>query len=231
VNPIARVVKLMLQPSYYLYGNGGNAVTLMTRLITPLNAVLIPGIRPKSNNTFSLLRIEFPITSQTYGSEPELNATGLADMTVSDVVAFKTSWGKWGVGINCGLPTATASALGSGKWTAGPTAIIFYNKPKHVMLGLVVNQYFSYAGSPSRPAVNYMNVQPFVDFIFNKGYFIMVNPILTLNWQTGDYTFPVALGFGKALAKNLSCYLMPEYVISGPTKKTLIIQFNLNGMF
>jgi hypothetical protein len=160
-----------------------------------------------------------------------LNATGLADMTFADNVAFKTSWGKFGFGFNLSFPTATAPVLGSGKWMAGPSGVIFYNKPKHMMLGLVVNQYFSYAGSPSRPPVCYMNVQPFIDVIFNKGYFIMINPICTLDWQNGNYTVPLALGFGKAFAKNLSCYVMPEYVVSGPTRNTFIIQFNLNGMF
>ena len=231
LNPIAQVIKFMLQPNYYIYNNGGNGLNLMVRIITPYKAIFIPGIKPGSDKIFSMVRIEFPITSQTYGSEPDLNATGLSDMTLADVMAVKTSWGKFGIGINLGFPTATSSVLGSGKWTAGPTAIIFYNKPKHLMLGIVVNQYFSYAGSPSRPKVNYMNIQPFLDVIFNKGYFIMINPIMTLDWQKGDYTIPVAFGFGKAFAKNLSSYIMPEYIISGPTKNTLIIQFNLNAMF
>lgn len=230
LNPIAQVFKLVLQPNYYMYNNGGNAISVMTRCITPINAVLIPGIKTKNKNIFSLVRVEFPITSQTFGSQPELNATGLADMTLGDAVAFKTSWGKWGVGFNLGFPTATETVLGSGKWTAGPEAVIFYNKPKHLMLGLVMNQYISYAGSPSRSDVNFMNLQPFIDIIFNKGYFIMINPILTLDWQNENYTIPLALGFGKAFAKNLSCYIMPQYIITGQNKKTAIIQFNLNGM-
>ena len=203
----------------------------MTRIVSPFDAVLIPGIKPKNKNIYTLIRIEFPVTSQTYGSEPQLNATGLADMTLGDILIFKTSWGKYGIGVNFGFPTATVPVLGSGKWTVGPSGIIFYSKPKHLMLGMVLSQYFSYAGSPARPPSNYMSVQPFIDVIFNKGYFIMLNPIFTFDWQKGDYTIPVAFGFGKAFAKNLSSYIMPEYVISGPTKKTLIIQFNLNAMF
>jgi hypothetical protein len=231
LNPIAQVIKFMLQPNYYMYNNGGNAFNLMTRIITPYNAVLVPGIKSKNKRIFSMARIEIPITSQTYGSEPQLNATGLADVTFADVLAYKTSWGKIGGGINLGFPTATVPVLGSGKWTMGPTCIIFYNKPKHVMLGIVINQYFSYAGSPSRSSVSYMNVQPFFDVVFGKGYFIMINPICTFDWQNGNYTVPVGFGFGKAFAKNLSSFIMPEYVVSGPTRKTLIIQFNLNAMF
>ena len=231
LNPIAQVVKLQLQPNYYMYYGGGNALNLMTRVIIPFDGIYIPGPKAKNKNISTVVRIEFPITSQTYGSEPQLNATGLADMTLGDALCFKTSWGKFGIGFNAGFPTATMPVLGSGKWTLGPAAILFYSKPKHLMLGLVVNQYFSYAGSPSRPPVNYMNVQPFIDVVFSKGYFIMINPIFNLDWQNGNYTLPLGLGFGTAFAKNLSCFIMPEYVLTGPTKKTFVIQFNLNGMF
>jgi hypothetical protein len=59
----------------------------------------------------------------------------------------------------------------------------------------------------------------------------MVNPICTFDWEQHNYTIPLALGFGKAFAKNLSAYIMPEYIISGPTRKSWVIQFNLNTMF
>ncbi len=59
----------------------------------------------------------------------------------------------------------------------------------------------------------------------------MLNPICTFDWHNADYTVPLPLGFGKALAKNLSMYLMPEYIVSGPTARSLVIKFNLNSMF
>jgi hypothetical protein len=66
LNPIARVVKLMLQPNYYMYNNGGNAITLITRVITPYNAIIIPGIRTKNKNIFSLCRQSLQAPGKLY---------------------------------------------------------------------------------------------------------------------------------------------------------------------
>lgn len=231
VNPVATVVKFQMQPNYYMFYGGGNQFCLTTRIIVPYDGIILPFIKSQNKKLFTMVRLEMPVASQTYGSEPELNATGLADFTLSDVIAYKTSWGRVGAGPCFGFPTATDSVLGSGKWTAGLVGLIFYTKNKNLLLGVVVNQYFSYAGSPSRPPKDYMTVQPFISVFFNKGYYIMITPICTLDWKEDNYTIPAALGFGKAFAKNLSAFIMPEYILSGPTRKSFVIQFQLNAMF
>ena len=231
INPAARIHKFQLQPNYTVFHGGGQQLDLMTRIILPFDGVYLPFIKTKNKDYFTMVRIEIPLISQTYDSVSDMNATGLGDINISEALAIKFSWGKIGVGPCIGIPAATNPVLGSGKWTAGLIAVAIYTKPKHVMLGVFMNQYFSYAGSPSRPAKNYMTVQPFLDFVFNKGYFLMINPIITFDWQKHNYTVPLALGFGKAFAKNISAYIMPEYIVSGPTKKSWAIQFNLNTMF
>jgi hypothetical protein len=231
VNPVAPVNKFQLQPNYYFYYGGGNQLCLMTRVISPFDGIFLPFIKPKNKKLYSITRVEIPVIGQTYGSGSELNATGLGDCTLSDVLAVKTSWGRFGAGVNFGFPTATPPVLGSGKWTVGIAGLIMYSKHPDYLLGLVVNQYFSYAGTPSLPSRNYLNLQPFISFFFNRGYFIMVNPICTMDWNAGAFTLPLAFGFGKAFAKNLSAFLMPEYILTGPTRRTMVIQFNLNAMF
>jgi hypothetical protein len=231
VNPIASVIKFQLQPNYYIFYNGGNQLNLTTRIICPYDGILLPFIKSGNKKLFSMVRLEVPVTSQTYGSEPELNATGLADITLSDVLAVKTSWGRFGLGPCFGFPSATSPVLGSGKWTAGLVGVIMYTKTKDLLLGLVMNQYFSYAGTPSEPQKNYMTLQPFFNVIIKNGYFIMINPICTLDWTENHYTIPLALGLGKAFAKNLTAFIMPEYILTGPTSKSFVIQFNLNTMF
>ena len=231
VNPIASVIKFQMQPNYYMYYSGGNQFCLTTRIICPFDGILLPFFKPGNKKLFSMARIEIPVTSQTYGSYSELDATGLADITLSEVLAVKTFWGRFGAGPCFGFPSATSPNLGSGKWTAGLVAMIMYTKNKNLLLGLVANQYFSYAGSPSRPPKNYMTLQPFISVIFNSGYFIMITPVCTLDWKENQYTIPLAFGFGKAFAKNLSAFIMPEYILTGPTRRSLVIQFNLNTMF
>lgn len=231
LNPVAPVLKFQLQPNYSIFHNGGQQLNLMTRIVIPYDGMLLPFFKSKDKKYSSMIRIEAPVISQTYDSLSEMNATGLGDINVSEVLARKYSWGKLGFGPCFGFPVATQSVLGSEKWTAGLVALAIYNKPKHVMMGLFMYQYFSYAGSSLRPTKNYMTVQPFINYIFNKGYFVMINPVCTFNWEEKNYTIPLALGFGKAFARNLSAYIMPEYIVTGPTKKTWVIQFNLNTMF
>jgi hypothetical protein len=231
LNPVAPVIKFQMQPNYSIFYGGGEQINLMTRIVVPYDGMYLPFFKSKSKKYSSMMRLEIPVVSQTYDSASPLNATGLGDITISEVCVRKFSWGKAGIGPCLGFPTATNPVLGSEKWTAGLVAVAVYNKHKHLMLGVFMYQFFSYAGSSARPDKNYMTVQPFIDVIFNKGYFIMVNPICTFDWEQHNYTIPLALGFGKAFAKNLSAYIMPEYIISGPTRKSWVIQFNLNTMF
>ncbi len=231
LNPAARVIKFQVQPNYSVFKSGGQQLDLITRIVIPYDGVYLPFFKPKDKKYFTMVRVEIPVISQTYDPASPLNATGLGDINISEVLARKFSWGKIGFGPCIGFPAATEPVLGSGKWTAGLVAVAIYNKPKHLMLGIFVNQYFSYAGSSSRPSKNYLTAQPFIDYIFNKGYFIMVNPVCTFDWQEDNYIIPLAMGFGKAFAKNLSAYIMPEYIVSGSTKKSWVIQFNLNTMF
>lgn len=59
----------------------------------------------------------------------------------------------------------------------------------------------------------------------------MITPICTLDWKENQYTIPLAFGFGKAFAKYISAFIMPEYILTGRTQRSLVIQFNLNTMF
>lgn len=231
VNTGAQVKKFLLQPNYYIFYGGGNQLDLVTRTVVPYDGILLPFFKPKNKTFSSLARVELPVVSQTYGARPELNATGLGDMLLIEIVLKKTKWGKYGIGPAFGFPTSTSPVLGSGKWTAGLNGLIVYNSNPSLVIAVLVQQYFSYAGSPSRPDRNYMLCQPTFNYIFGKGFFVSFSPILTLDWKADAYTIPFALGIGKALAKNLSVAVLPQYVLTGPTAKSMVIQFSLTSMF
>ncbi|MDH3934658.1 MAG: hypothetical protein OEU62_05785, partial [Gammaproteobacteria bacterium] len=86
--------------------------------------------------------------------------TGFGDMYYVGLFAPKEpirfdngAKGVWGLGFDLGLPTATEDVLGTGKWTAGPSALFAYLGPKWKVGGLV-QQYWDYAGSDKRDDVN-----------------------------------------------------------------------------
>ena len=232
VDPTASITKLQFQPNYYIYYGSGNQFNLTSRVIRPFSGVFLPFIKAGNPKKFySVARIEVPVTSQTYPGDSPRNATGLADITCLDMLVVRTGWGRLGGGPSLGFPTATSPELGSGKWTAGLSAIIMSNMINGWMLGVLMQQMFSYAGSPSRPPVNYLQLQPMVNCVLGKGYFLGYTSIITLDWEKDAYTIPVSVSFGKALAKNFTLMLTPEYFLTGPMKKGFLIEFNINAMF
>lgn len=105
----------------------------------------------------------------------------------------------WGVGPILSFPTATNDVLGTGKWNAGPAALILV-QPHPWTLGLLVNNMWSYAGSSSRQDVNQMLLQYFINYTLPHAWFLTSAPILNANWKAGSgdkWTVPVGGGVGK----------------------------------
>lgn len=105
----------------------------------------------------------------------------------------------WGIGPTFTLPIATDDILGSGKWSAGP-ALVVLTMPGHWVLGVLVNNQWSFAGSSNRADVNAMVLQYFVNYNLAKGWYITSAPLNTANWEadSGDrWTVPIGGGVGR----------------------------------
>ena len=111
----------------------------------------------------------------------------------------------WGGGFDLGFPTATDDILGTGKWTAGPSAIGAYMGPKWKIGGLL-QQYWDFAGDDDRDAVNLTNFQYFIYYSLNDVTSIGAGPNIIANWEQDSddrWTVPIGLGinltfqFGK----------------------------------
>ena len=61
------------------------------------------------------------------------------------------------------LPTATDDALGSGKWSIGPSVVALV-QPVEFTIGALVRRSWSFAGSSSRTDVNTMTLQYFMNY-------------------------------------------------------------------
>jgi len=102
----------------------------------------------------------------------------------------------WGAGFDVGLPTATEDLLGTGKWTAGPSALGLYMGEKW-KVGALFQQYFDFAGDNSRDDVNITNVQTLYYYSLDDTTSIGAGPNIIANWeQDVDNTFTVPLGVG-----------------------------------
>ncbi len=127
-------------------------------------------------------------------------AFGLGDLNYS-VFVSPAEVGKiiWGLGPSLTLRTATDDQLGSGKWSAGPTAVVL-TQVKPWSVGILARQLWSFAGDDGRADVSQFLIQPFVNYNFEGGWFLFSDPTITANWKAASgqqWTVPLGGGVGR----------------------------------
>jgi hypothetical protein len=135
-------------------------------------------------------------------AQPQQGTFGLNDINPSFFLS-PANPGKviWGAGPTFLLPTATDNVLGTGKFSIGPAVVVLV-QPGKWTLGALVSNLFSVAGPSSRPDVNFMTFQYFVNYNLKKGYYITLQPIITANWngRSGNvWLVPVGGGIGRIM--------------------------------
>jgi len=128
-----------------------------------------------------IVRVIAPIVSQ-----PPI-AGGVGASGVSDVLAsFFLSPSKgsitWGIGPAVSVPSTSVPALGTEKWSAGPTGVVLKQHGGWTY-GALVNQIWSFAGNPNRANVNQMFLQPFVAYTTQNLWTITGQSETTADWQ------------------------------------------------
>lgn len=105
----------------------------------------------------------------------------------------------WGAGFDISFPTATDDVLGTGKWSAGPSALGVYMGPSWKLGGLGMH-YWDFAGDNDRDNVNLSNLQYFVYYSLNETTSIGAAPNIIANWEqesSDRWTVPLGLGINK----------------------------------
>jgi len=106
-----------------------------------------------------------------------------------------------GAGFDLGLPTAEEDILGTGKWTAGPSALVMYMGPKWKVGGLVTH-YWDYAGDDDRADVNMTNLQYFAFYSLNETDSVGASPNIICNWEASsgnECSVPLGMGYTKTV--------------------------------
>lgn len=102
----------------------------------------------------------------------------------------------WGAGPMMTAPSSTNKLLGQQKWCAGPSGVVVWTPGRWVIGTLCYNQW-SFAGVDARKDVNAMTVQYFVNYNFDKGWFLTTSPINEFDWTANaDNMFLIPLGGG-----------------------------------
>jgi hypothetical protein len=145
-----------------------------------------------------LVKITFPIII----SLPDpVGQQGQGDLQIFDLLTFKQTWGQWGVGPALVFPTASKSALGSGKYEAGPAVAVIYTGVKNLTAGAVVQNPISYAGAPDRDDVNNMLITPTFTFNLSGGWFVGIADYnCIIDWTSGgSVLLPMGVQVGRVV--------------------------------
>jgi hypothetical protein len=199
-NPVASLISVPVQ------NNNNTGINPGYRTQDVLN--IQPVIPVKVNDNWNLIiRWITPIIYQPLPAPsplPQIGVSGLGDMQPTFLLSPRKPHKLiWGVGPIFQLPTATSQYLGQGKLALGPN-IVALTMPGHFVLGVLVNNIWSVAGGGSRPDINQMLLQYFVNYNMKKGWYLTTQPILTANWNTpapsgSVWTVPFGGGVGRIM--------------------------------
>jgi hypothetical protein len=195
-NPVASLISVPVQNNNN-FGIGPDDRTQDVLNIQPVIPARL------SENWNLITRIITPIVFQPTSSQPvNQGGYGFGDLNPSFFLS-PAKPGKiiWGVGPAFILPTATNPVLGQGKWSVGPSVVVLAQPGKWTLGGLV-NDVWSFAGQSSRPNVNQMLFQYFINYNLSKGWYITWQPTLTANWEAsngGRWVVPVGGGVGRIM--------------------------------
>ncbi len=194
-NPVASLISVPLQnnTNFNIASYDRTQNVLNIQPVIPVNV---------SQNWMVIARIIQPIVWQPYPNATTGGEFGFGDMNPSFFLSPRRP-GKliWGFGPAFVIPTATNTILGQGKFSLGPSLVALV-QPEHWTLGALVNNVWSVAGSGSRPPVNQMLLQYFINYNMKKSWYLSMSPIITANWMATSgnvWTVPFGGGIGRIM--------------------------------
>ncbi len=202
-NPISAMISLPFKFSFDNGAANGDANTLNIQPVIPV-----------TSGEWNLVnRFIIPVADAPGGitglpSNPGVGETGdggrssgLGDINYSLFFnPLETKGGViWGIGGSVTAPTATNDSLGSGKWSAGPTAVALV-QPSWGTYGGLVRHLWSFAGDSDRRGVSQSLIEPFVNYNLDNGWYLVSDSVITVDWKAKsgqEVTLPLGGGFGK----------------------------------
>jgi len=191
-NPVAAMISVPFQFNYDdgFGPNDGERATLNIQPVVPISL----------NDDWTMIsRTILPVIWQNDIAGPSGEQFGLGDITQSLFFSPKNPGPSgiiWGAGPVFLVPTGTDDLLGSGKWGAGPTAVVLKQMGGWTV-GALANHIWSFAGDSDRSDVSSTFLQPFVSYTTHNAWTFGVNTESTYNWETEEWSVPLNFTVGK----------------------------------
>ena len=211
-NPLSYLWFAMIQNDVSIWGGDGLDVlgegkkVMNTTLIQPVMSQQVTEdwrmiFRPIIPiNSFDTVKSFSVVDDELEG--PRIAADFARETGLGDIVLW-TAFSKWykmplvfGFGPTVMLNTATDKALGTGKWSAGPMALLAYVSERWIF-GVVPQHWWSFAGSDTRNDVNLTDIQYVCRYRLSKESSIGSAPNIRINWDADGserLQFPISFG-------------------------------------
>jgi len=189
-NPVSDLISLPLQ------NNFNTGVGLDNDLQYVLNVQ--PVVPFHLNADWNIItRTIFPIVYQPEVIPGSGNDFGLGDTTLTACLSPARPGDLiWGVGPVLLLPTSSGRQLGAGEWGLGASGVVLKMDGPWVY-GALINNVWGFDGN-----VNAMLLQPFVNYNFRDGWYVVSAPVITANWEANSsntWTVPLGGGGGRIM--------------------------------
>jgi len=211
LNPLANSVKLSATLSAEQGPDGDTQPNLNFEPIIPFG--LTDDWRVVTRPSVSILRLP----------AAQGGTTGLGDTQLPFFLTpAKTGDWVWGAGPIIQIPTATGTALGTGKWSAGPTGALIYVGGPWVN-GVIASQLWSVAGPESRAPVSLTQLEVQVNYTFADNYYVDTDPTFSYDWKAPagqGWTVPIGFDAGKVFTigkQGLSLQFGAYYNVKTPS--------------
>jgi hypothetical protein len=128
-----------------------------------------------------------------------IDENGLLDLTYQGFLSPADPGAViWGAGWALQIPTATNDALGTDRWSLGPSGLVL-SMPGDWVLGLLVQNVWDIAGSGDAD-VNKLTLQPILSYQLGQGWYLTSTPVITADWtaeSSEQWNVPLGAGVGK----------------------------------
>lgn len=194
-NPIADLTTVPLQYNWdgrIGANESGTSSYLRFEPVVPLH------ISPDWN---VITRLFMPMIEQSNVTPSSGTDYGLAGVNLS---FFASPTGPVSQGLSIGLGPvvgfpASNSALGSEKWSLGPTAAVVWQPPGPWTIGVLTRQLWSVGGDVHEGDVNELYVQPFLSFTTKDAWTLGINSEAFYYWTNDDASVPINLSLTKLI--------------------------------
>lgn len=217
-NPVADLVSVPLQFNWD-QGVGPN-----DELRTIIN--LQPVVPLSLNDDWNLIgRMILPFINQPSLAPGAAATSGTGDMLVSGFFSpAKPRGAIWGIGPAVSLPMTTNPFLGTGKWAAGPTAVVLKQSGQWTY-GALINHLWSFADASDidRADVNQTFLQPFLAYTTKTASTFTVQSETSANWEAASgeqWTVPINVSVSKVTRLGpfpFSFAVGGGYIVESPT--------------